>query len=71
MVFKPFSTKESVSIIKSLKTKNSSGCDGISKKLLKISASYRCSPLSSICNKSFSAGIFSRTFKVFHYKTII
>ena len=71
MVFKPFSTKESISIIKSLKTNNSSGYDGISTKLLKISASCRCSPLTCICNKSVSSGIFSRTFEVFNYKTII
>jgi len=37
VVFKSFSTKEIISIIKSLKTKNSSGCDEISTKLLKIS----------------------------------
>ena len=37
MVFKSFSTKEIISIIKSLKTKNSSGYDEINIKLLKIS----------------------------------
>jgi hypothetical protein len=37
MVFIPFSTKEIISIIKSLKTKNSSGYDEVSTKLFKIS----------------------------------
>jgi hypothetical protein len=37
MVFKTFSTKEIISIIKSLKTKNSSGYDGIS---IKVPAMY-------------------------------
>ena len=45
MVFKSFSTQEVMSIIKSLKTKNSFGYDEISTKLLKASASYICSPL--------------------------
>ena len=42
MVFKSFSTREILSIIKSLNTKNSSGYDEISTKLLKISANYIC-----------------------------
>jgi hypothetical protein len=51
------STKE-VENIKSLKPKNSSGYDGISTKLLKISSPFISSPLTHICNKSFSSGIF-------------
>ena len=58
MVFKSFSTQEIISIIRSLKTKNSFGYDEISTKLLKISASYVCSPLPYVCNKSISTGIF-------------
>jgi len=58
MVFKSFSTREIISIIKSLNTKNSSGYDEISTKLLKISANYICSPLTYICNKSISTGVF-------------
>jgi len=58
MVFKSFSTREILSIIKSLNTKNSSSYDEISKKLLKISANYICSPLTYIFNKSISTGIF-------------
>jgi hypothetical protein len=63
MVFKSFSTQEIISIIKSLKTKNSFGYDEISTKLLKISASYICSPLTYICNKSISTGIFPERLK--------
>jgi Notch-like protein len=52
------SSKEVENIIKSLKPKNSSGYDGISTKLLKISSSFISSPLTHICNKSISLGIF-------------
>jgi hypothetical protein len=45
-------------IIKSLKTKNSFGYDGISTKLLKISSCFISLPLTYICNKSLSSGIF-------------
>jgi hypothetical protein len=37
--------------------KNYHGYDKISTKLLKISASYICSPLTYICNKSILSGI--------------
>jgi hypothetical protein len=45
LVIKTFLTKEITSIIKALKTKNSHGFDKISVKLLKICATYICSPL--------------------------
>jgi hypothetical protein len=41
MVFKSFSTNEIISIIRSLKTKNSFGYDKISPRILKISANYK------------------------------
>jgi hypothetical protein len=41
--------------------------DGISTKLLKICASYICSPLTHICNKSISSGFFPERLK---YSTI-
>jgi hypothetical protein len=44
--------------IKSLKPKNSSGYDGISTKLLKVSSAFIISPLTYICNKPISSGIF-------------
>jgi hypothetical protein len=56
MVFKSVSTHEIISIIKSLKTKNSFGYDEISTKLLKVSASYISSPLTYICKKPISKG---------------
>jgi len=58
LVIKTFSTKKITSIIKAPKTKNSYGFDEISNKLLKISATYICSPLTYICNKSILSGIF-------------
>jgi hypothetical protein len=58
MNLKSVSTKEIEQIIKSLKPKNSTGYDGISTKLIKISSSFISSPLTHICNKSLSSGIF-------------
>jgi hypothetical protein len=58
LVIRTFSTKEITSIIKALKTKNSHGFDDNSIKLLKISATYVCSPITYICNKSILSGIF-------------
>jgi len=57
MVFKSFSTKEIISIIKSLKTKNSFVYDEISPRILKVSANY-ISPLTYICNRAISTGVF-------------
>ena len=50
--------KEIEKIIQSLKTKNSHGYDGIPTKILKISTPFITSPLTYICNKSLSSGIF-------------
>ena len=63
LVIKTFSTKEIITIIKALKTKNSHGFDEISTKLLKICATYICSPLTYICNKSTLSGIFPEHMK--------
>jgi len=56
--FKNTTPKEIEKIINSLKIKESSGYDEVSKKILKISAPFISSPLSYICNKS----MLSRTF---------
>jgi len=64
MVFKSFSTKEIISIINSLKTKNSFGYDEISPKILKIRANYISSPLTHICNKAISAGVFPDRYSI-------
>jgi len=61
--FKSFSKKEITSIIKSFKTKNSFGYDGISTKVIKISVTYISSPLTFICNKSISIGTFPEQLK--------
>jgi hypothetical protein len=45
-------------IIESLKTKNSYGFDEIPIKILKSSAPFIISPLTCICNKSLSSGVF-------------
>ena len=58
MVIKTFPTNEIISIIKSLKPKNSFGYDEISPKILKISANYISSPLTYIYNKAISKGVF-------------
>jgi hypothetical protein len=58
LVFKFFSTWEIISIIKSLKAKDSFGYDEVSTKLLKTCASYVSSPLTYICNRAISTGIF-------------
>jgi hypothetical protein len=51
MNLKFVSSKEVENIIKSLKTKNSSGYDGISTKLLQISSSSISSPLTYVTNR--------------------
>jgi hypothetical protein len=65
--FKNTSTKEIENIIRSLKAKGSHGCDGITTKILKISAPFISSPLSYIFNKSMLSGIFPTRLK---YATI-
>ena len=55
---KSVSTNEIKNIIKSLKPKNSSGYDGISTKLLRISSPFITSPLTHVCNKSIFSGTF-------------
>jgi hypothetical protein len=50
--FNNISTKEIERIIKSIRVKNSHGYDGITTKMLKVSAPYISSPLNSIYNKS-------------------
>jgi hypothetical protein len=52
------STYEIQNIIQSLKTKNSYGFDEISVKILKLRLPFFVSPLTYICNKSLSLGVF-------------
>jgi len=53
------STCEIEKNIKSLKTKNSCGYEEIPVKILKLSIPFIISPLTYICNKSLSSGVFS------------
>jgi hypothetical protein len=52
------SCKETEDITKSLKTKNSHGYDETSTKILKSSIYYISSPLTYICNRMLSSGVF-------------
>jgi len=56
-------TYEIVKIIKSLKTKNSCGCDEIPIKILKLNVPFIISPLTYICNKSLSSDVFPQRLK--------
>ena len=49
--------------IRSLKSKKSSGYDGISTKLIKKSSPFIASPLTHICNKPNTSGIFPERMK--------
>jgi hypothetical protein len=55
-----FSTKELISVIKILKSKNAYGYDETSTNVLNLNANYTCicSPLTYICNKSILTGAF-------------
>lgn len=68
---KTVSTKEIKNIIKSLNPKISSGYDGISTKLLKISSPFITSPLTHICNKSISSRNFPRPLEICSCQTLI
>jgi hypothetical protein len=59
----PVTKGEIISIICSLKSKKSSGYDGISSKILKLCSVLISAPLSYICNMSSSTGIFPECLK--------
>jgi hypothetical protein len=59
----PVTTKAISEIIKSLKWKNSHGYDEIPMRILKISLPFIQSPLTYICNKSLSTGLFPTCLK--------
>jgi len=64
------SSKEIKNIKKSLKLKNSHGYDGISTKTLKLSIHYVSSPLTYICNRILSSGIFPTRLRFSEVKPI-
>jgi Notch-like protein len=59
----PVTTTEISEIIKSLKWKNSHGYNEIPMRILKISFPFIISPLTYICNKSLSTGLFPTCLK--------
>jgi len=67
MKFKNTTTHEIGNIIHSIKSKDSSGYDEISSRILKISAPYVLSPLTFIVNKILSTGIFPERLKLNPY----
>jgi len=69
--FKNTSPKEIENIIKSLKAKESYRYDGITTKILKISAPFISSPLSYIFNRSMLSGIFPTRLKYATIKPVL
>jgi hypothetical protein len=63
-------THEIDKIIRSLKTKDSHGYDGISTRILKLSASYIVSPLTYIANRILSSGNFPDRLKYSEVKPL-
>ena len=70
MVTIPVSELEVMSIIKSLKSKGTSGYDGISRKILKQCASIVLKPLTFICNLSLTTGTFPESCKLAIFRGI-
>jgi hypothetical protein len=63
IIYAPVTGKELKDIFKSLRNKKSSGYDGISVKLMKLSMPYIRSPLLYTCNRALSTGIFPARLK--------
>jgi hypothetical protein len=61
--FNNTATKEIERIIKAIRVKNLQGYDGITTKILKVSAPYIRSPLNYICNKCIRFGTFPTCLK--------
>jgi len=68
--FKLLSTRKIKTIIKSLKIKNYHGYAELSTKLLKIRSPFIVSPLTHICSKSLSSGIFPDSLKYSEIKPL-
>jgi hypothetical protein len=67
---KCISSKEIVDIIKFFKSKDSCGYDGIPTKILKVSGPYISSPLTYLCNRMLTTGIFPCRLKFSEIKPI-
>jgi hypothetical protein len=59
----PVTEAEIISIIRSLKNKNSTGYNGVSSRIIKYGATGICKPLSYICNCSLQTGIYPERLK--------
>jgi hypothetical protein len=59
----PVTEAEIISIIRSLKNKNSTGYDGVSSRIIKYGATAICKPFSYICNCSLQTGIYPERLK--------
>ena len=70
MKLKYTASKEIEKVIKSQKSKNSHGSDGIPMKILKVSTPFITSPLTYICNKSLLSGIFHSQLKISEIKPL-
>jgi hypothetical protein len=70
MKLKYTTPKEIEKMIKSLKSGNSHGYDGIPVKILKISTPFITSPLTHICNKSLLSRIFPSRLKFSEIKPL-
>jgi hypothetical protein len=70
MILKNTTTYEIDKIIHSIKSKDSSGYDEISSKILKISAHYVLSPLTFIFNKILTTGVFPERMKFSEVKPL-
>jgi hypothetical protein len=68
MQYIPVTERQAKSIIKSLKSRNSYGYDGISPKVLKLCGALLSKPLAYICNKSIATGTFPECHK---YPTVV
>jgi len=70
MRLKYTATTEIEKIIKSLKSKNSHGYDEIPMKILEVNTTFIAFPLTYICNKSPSSGIFPSLLKFSEIKPL-
>jgi hypothetical protein len=70
MILKNTTTYEIDKIFHSIKSKNSSGYDEISSRILKVSAPYVLSPLTFIFNKILTTGVFSERIKFSEVKPL-
>jgi hypothetical protein len=70
MKIKYTTPKETEKVIKLLKSKSSHGYDRIPTKILKVSTPFITFPLTYICNKSLSLGIFPSRLKFSEMKPL-